>query len=43
MKKLSLLIAALFVALSAAQLQAAEADGVDKEKYIPWTWDDIKD
>lgn len=43
MKKLSLLLASLFIALSAGMVQADDAGSDGNDKYIPWTWDDIKD
>lgn len=43
MKRLSLIVAGLLIALSAGLVQAADSGSADDDKYIPWTWDDIKD
>ena len=46
MKKFSVIIAGLFLTLSAGLVHATDSDNTENDKsdnYIPWTWDDIKD
>jgi hypothetical protein len=43
MKKFAVIFASLFLTLSAGIAQAADSGNAENDKYIPWTWDDIKD